>query len=138
MAGLAVMGHNGQKNLKFGVYKNVCCGEEIVIPEGTDFPDCSKHRNLSTIWKPIAADTNAQLRKDSEPDLRRVPRFDAGDYVRVIGVDPNKGKVGAVRNVVESHQDFVHRYDVQFSDGASARYFGFQLELLRRISPHAA
>src|SRR5258706_14359932 len=47
---------NGEVNNKFGVYKTVCCGCEIVIAEGMEFPDCPKHPKLTTIWKPIHTD----------------------------------------------------------------------------------
>src|SRR3954462_6209144 len=39
---------NGETNKTFGVYKNLCCGAEIVIPENVTFPDCSVHVNLPT------------------------------------------------------------------------------------------
>jgi hypothetical protein len=42
---------NGEINEKFGVYKSVCCGYEIVIAEGAEFPDCPKHPKLVTQWK---------------------------------------------------------------------------------------
>ena len=47
------MSKNGEVNKEFGIYKNLCCGAEIVIPEGVTFPDCAKHRNLPTEWKNI-------------------------------------------------------------------------------------
>jgi hypothetical protein len=46
------MPNNGDVNKSFGVYRNVCCGREIVIREGGTFPDCPNHPKLSTIWKP--------------------------------------------------------------------------------------
>ena len=39
---------NGDINEAFGVYKSVCCGMEIVIPEGSRFPNCPNHRKLPT------------------------------------------------------------------------------------------
>ena len=48
------MPQNGEVNTKFGVYKNVCCGTEIVIPEGVTFPECATHIKLTTEWKPAA------------------------------------------------------------------------------------
>jgi hypothetical protein len=42
---------DGEVNLQFGIYKNICCGAEIVIPEGVTFPQCAKH--VSTEWKDI-------------------------------------------------------------------------------------
>jgi hypothetical protein len=50
------MPSNGEINSKFGVYKNRCCGEEIVIPEGKEFPDCPNHPKLTTIWKPVVTE----------------------------------------------------------------------------------
>jgi hypothetical protein len=47
---------NGEVNTKFGVYKTVCCGCEIVIAEGMEFPDCPNHSRLTTIWKPMSTD----------------------------------------------------------------------------------
>ena len=47
------MPKNGETNKAFGVYKNLCCGAEIVIPENVTFPDCSIHVNLPTEWKNI-------------------------------------------------------------------------------------
>lgn len=44
---------NGEVNREFGIYKNLCCGAEIVIPESVTFPDCAKHINLVTEWKNI-------------------------------------------------------------------------------------
>jgi hypothetical protein len=48
---------NGEINQTFGVFRNVCCGQEIIIREGATFPDCTKHPKLSTVWKPIEVDT---------------------------------------------------------------------------------
>jgi len=45
---------NGEINDKFGTYKSLCCGAEIVINSGARFPDCPRHLNLPTIWKAIA------------------------------------------------------------------------------------
>jgi len=47
----ARMPRNGEVNRKFGIYKNVCCGAEIVIPEDVTFPNCARHPNLPTEWK---------------------------------------------------------------------------------------
>ena len=118
------MPQNGELNRRFGAYKNLCCGKEIVIPDGKTFPDCPKHPNLTTIWKPIFNEHT----REPEIDLRRVPRFGVGDDVKVIGIDAHKGTLGVVVQVVVSRRDFVHRYDVRFSDGSTTRYFGFQLE----------
>jgi hypothetical protein len=45
---------NGDINREFGVYKNLCCGAEIVIAANVTFPDCANHINLPTEWKNIA------------------------------------------------------------------------------------
>jgi hypothetical protein len=42
---------NGEINERFGVYRSVCCGTEIVIEKGSTFPDCAKHPKLTTKWK---------------------------------------------------------------------------------------
>jgi len=47
------MPRNGEINIKFGVYKTVCCGNEIVINAGSTFPDCPKHPRLTIEWKPV-------------------------------------------------------------------------------------
>jgi len=43
--------HNGQVNEKFGVYKSLCCGAEIVITKGAIFPKCPDHPRYTTTWK---------------------------------------------------------------------------------------
>jgi len=47
------MPQNGQINQRFGVYQSLCCGAEIVITEGSTFPECPNHRKLTTVWKPL-------------------------------------------------------------------------------------
>ena len=47
------MPNNGEINRKFGVYKTVCCGREIIIREGATFPDCPNHPKLTTVWKAV-------------------------------------------------------------------------------------
>jgi hypothetical protein len=47
---------NGEINEAFGVYKSVCCSQEIVIAAGSRFPDCPKHPKLPTEWKPAVDD----------------------------------------------------------------------------------
>jgi hypothetical protein len=44
---------NGEINQRFGVYRSVCCGAEIVIAAETVFPDCPNHPKLSTKWKGV-------------------------------------------------------------------------------------
>jgi hypothetical protein len=44
---------NGELNKRFGVYRSLCCGAEIVIPEGVRFPDCPNHPKLPTQWKSV-------------------------------------------------------------------------------------
>jgi hypothetical protein len=45
---------NGEKNTTFGVYRSLCCGLEIVISQGSLFPDCPNHLNLPTEWKSVS------------------------------------------------------------------------------------
>jgi len=47
---------NGEANRKLGVYKNVCCGVEIVINAGSMFPDCPNHPGATTMWRPVVND----------------------------------------------------------------------------------
>jgi hypothetical protein len=47
------MPRNGEINTNFGVYKNLCCGREIIIREGATFPDCQDHPQLPTVWNVI-------------------------------------------------------------------------------------
>jgi hypothetical protein len=44
---------SGERNTLFGVYETVCCGAEIVITVGTEFPACPNHPYMKTIWKQI-------------------------------------------------------------------------------------
>ena len=47
------MGTNGEVDTKFGIYRTLCCGQEIVITVGATFPDCPTHPKLTTEWKPV-------------------------------------------------------------------------------------
>jgi hypothetical protein len=58
---------NGEANQKFGIYKSVCCGAEIVINSGATFPDCPNHLKLTTIWKRVV-DKKNQTANTPEPD----------------------------------------------------------------------
>ncbi len=63
---------NGEVNVEFGVYRSLCCGEEIVIAPGAKFPDCPKHFALPTTWKSVAHNEKiphvTQLFPDKEKD----------------------------------------------------------------------
>ena len=61
---------------------------------------------------------------------RRTPQFRVGDKVVVINPCPDKGEQGIVIQVSGGTWDFVYRYDVQFADGTSKRYFGFEIEFV--------
>ncbi len=117
------MPQNAETNYTFGLYRNVCCGEEI-LSEGEIFPDCRNHPKLTTIWKPT---TNKIVRLE--------PRFVVGDPVKVVGSHRRKGTRGVVVQVFESPRDFVHRYEVRFSDESFTKCFGFELQL---ISPESS
>jgi hypothetical protein len=41
---------NGEINENFGVYMAACCGAEIVITAGVEFPMCPNHTRLTTYW----------------------------------------------------------------------------------------
>jgi hypothetical protein len=47
------MPSNGDLNHKFGVYRNACCGREIIIREGATFPECPYHPKVNTSWELI-------------------------------------------------------------------------------------
>jgi hypothetical protein len=49
---------NGEINNKFGLYRSLCCGYEVVVAERAKFPDCPNHLNLPTIWKSVVDDPN--------------------------------------------------------------------------------
>jgi hypothetical protein len=59
------MPHNGEINRERGIYKNLCCDAEIVIPENVTFPQCAVHNNLPTEWKNIT-------RKDRIPHANQL------------------------------------------------------------------
>ena len=64
------MPQNGEVNSKFGLFKSVCCGAEIVINAGSTFPDCPNHPKLTTIWKPVPDEKITRLRgtaRESDP-----------------------------------------------------------------------
>jgi len=114
---------NGEKNNKFGFYQNLCCGKEIVVPEGSQFPLCPNHPNTPTIWKTI---------------IEHTPLFRVGDQVRVLGPGPRKGSSGVVIEVITGSLDYVHRYLVRFDDGTTIKYFGFELEFIEQGSTRVA
>jgi len=64
------MPQNGEKNDRFGVYRNLCCGREIIIRDGATFPDCANHPKLTTTWKQIEVEVEEVIvvRKKSKVD----------------------------------------------------------------------
>jgi hypothetical protein len=50
------MPNNDEINTLFGLYRTLCCDRELIIREGETFPDCPRHKNLSTVWKLIKAE----------------------------------------------------------------------------------
>ena len=64
------MPKNGDVNKKFGVYKTVCCGSEIVIAEWVTFPDCPVHIKLSTEWRPVEDIKIRHVTLSSNPDTK--------------------------------------------------------------------
>jgi len=61
---------NGAVNEKFGVYKSVCCGAEIVITASATFPYCPHHPQYTTIWQPadFGMIPMKEIRKRAESD----------------------------------------------------------------------
>jgi len=130
------MPQNGDINQKFGFFRSYCCGKEIALPKGSDFPACPNHPGR-TIWIPIANDNIVQLIERRKSD-RPAPRFSAGDQVTFVGAESLRGKHGTVVQVMEGYLDLVHRYHVQLNDGPLIRCFGFELEKFENESSKAA
>jgi hypothetical protein len=64
------MPQHGEKNRRFGVYRSLCCGAEIINREGATFPCCPTHPNLSTVWKEIETEKHQDvivIRKAADP-----------------------------------------------------------------------
>ena len=61
---------NGAINEQFGVYRNVCCGDEIVVALGVKFPDCPKHANVSTEWR-LVRNENTRFVFQIVPDRKK-------------------------------------------------------------------
>ena len=47
------MSKTGDVCTVFAVYKNTCCGREIIIRPGASFPECSSHSNVIATWEQI-------------------------------------------------------------------------------------
>jgi len=60
----------------------------------------------------------------------RTPQFRVGDQVVVVNPGADRGKQGTVIQVSGGAGDFFYRYIVQFEDGTSKRYFGFEIEFV--------
>ncbi|HEY2381598.1 MAG TPA: hypothetical protein VGK48_10520 [Terriglobia bacterium] len=41
----------GSINGEHGIYKNYCCGDELVLYRGITFPNCNKHKQMITRWR---------------------------------------------------------------------------------------
>ena len=59
------MPRNGEINKEYGIYENLCCGAEIVIPEGITFPHCAKHGNLYTEWRNVSQKSRGREASES-------------------------------------------------------------------------
>jgi len=55
----------GERCSEFGVFKTECCGSEIVIGVGTQFPTCSSHPGL-TKWVIVPGDPDAMLDEERQ------------------------------------------------------------------------
>jgi hypothetical protein len=62
-------------------------------------------------------------------EQHNLPRFKPGDRVVVTGPGVHRDRRGLVNEVVRHSGDFVYRYRVRFTDGASELFFGFELSL---------
>jgi hypothetical protein len=41
----------GSINEQYGIYKNHCCGDELVVCKGIIFPNCNMHAEIVTRWQ---------------------------------------------------------------------------------------
>jgi len=64
------MPQSGEINTNFGVFRNVCCGREIIIREGATFPGCQNHPKSVAVWQAIEFEIiNAiTIRKEKQTD----------------------------------------------------------------------
>ena len=130
------MPQNGETNQKFGFFKNQCCGKEIALPKGSEFPCCPNHTGLITSWVPVVDNIVHLINKRrSQPPL---PKFKVGDVVTFVGIGPQHGNQGDITEVIEGLLDNVHRFHVRFNDGTWIKFFGFELELFEGESSKAA
>jgi hypothetical protein len=126
------MPQNGETNQKLGFYRNQCCGKEIVVPAGNEFPDCPNHPGLTTIWKSVF-NTARPIDIPRESDTR-AERFAVGDEVTVVGVGrQGENKTGLIESIANSRW-----YDIRLSDGSLIKCFGFDLKLLPSQSAKSA
>ena len=130
------MPQNGETNQKFGFFKNLCCGKEIALPKGSEFPSCPNHPGLTMSWVPVVDNIVHLINKRrSQPPL---PKFKVGDVVTFVGIGPQHGCQGDVTEVIEGSLDNVHRFHVRFNDGTWIKCFSFELELSEGESFKAA
>ena len=65
------MPKSGEVNEKFGVYKSVCCGFEIVITKGATFTNCPDDFRHPATWNLLPDEDMTQLtdkkKSDSKP-----------------------------------------------------------------------
>lgn len=128
------MPQNGETNRKFGFFKNLCCGKEIVVPAGSQFADCPNDRGLTTIWKSLVNDNIVQLGETKSHGCQ-LPILSVGDRVTFVGWGKQRGMDGGVVEVIEGSLD---RYQVRLNDGTSIRCLGFELQLIRGASSKSA
>jgi hypothetical protein len=128
------MPKNGDMNKKFGFYQNLCCGREIVVLEGNQFPDCPSHPRL-TFWKPII---EHDVVKPPRTSGAARPHFNVGDEVRIVGPARQTGSCGSVADVCEGRLDHIYRYQVRLENGSEIKCFGFELELIGQRSVRVA
>jgi hypothetical protein len=58
----------GSINAENGIYKNHCCGGEIVLFAGIMFPNCKKHHEITTRWSLVGTLWIGQRGKDVAND----------------------------------------------------------------------
>jgi len=58
----------GSVNGNYGIYRNHCCGNELVLYRGIKFPNCVTHNEMQTRWHLMTAIPEGTHKDDGERD----------------------------------------------------------------------
>jgi hypothetical protein len=45
----------GSVNGHYAIYRNHCCGDELILYPGIRFPNCKRHNEIVTRWQMVGA-----------------------------------------------------------------------------------